>query len=135
MQQTVSAIKLSARDAVIISPNRMVFLQDASDAELRTEAREEKLLAISRDAEKKDREKIVEESGRSVLSFMQTFDCNLRCIYCYSKGGDKKDTLNPAIAKEIIDRTKEEEGNESVDIHLVGGGEPLLKMDVVEEIV
>ncbi|MCX6713466.1 MAG: SPASM domain-containing protein [Candidatus Vogelbacteria bacterium] len=58
---------------------------------------------------------------------MPTFDCNLRCVYCYANGGREKLCLNPILAWSAIDsvvsRTKDSK-DLPLAIYFVGGGEP-----------
>lgn len=67
---------------------------------------------------------------------MPTFDCNLRCIYCYAEGG-----LNPGkdlewdIAQTAIDLVLKnaEEKNKKTNLIFHGGGEPFQKIDFVKK--
>jgi uncharacterized protein len=71
----------------------------------------------------------------STIGLIPTFDCNLRCIYCYARGGDSKEVLLFTIATDAIKYIFEKEKNDSLKIDLVGGGEPLLYIDLVRDIV
>jgi len=56
-----------------------------------------------------------------------TFDCNLRCIYCYARSGERKIDMNWKTAKAAIDFIIENakvsgSGKSSLKFH--GGGEP-----------
>ncbi|MGB8656453.1 MAG: radical SAM protein [Candidatus Zixiibacteriota bacterium] len=71
-------------------------------------------------------EKEGEFSPDSVVLFT-TLDCNLRCIYCYSKGGEQSVNMTWQIAEKAIDfvirNAKLKEQEESfLEFH--GGGEP-----------
>lgn len=62
----------------------------------------------------------------SVVLF-PTFDCNLRCIYCYSKGGEIKGDLSWDIAKSAIDFVIQNAincGKKTIKLEFHGGGEP-----------
>jgi len=74
------------------------------------------------------------------LTIIPTFNCNLRCVYCYSNGGERPLNLEFEIAKKAIDliidnnlRTESKEAG--LGFH--GGGEPLLEenMDFVKRCV
>ncbi|MFA5259354.1 MAG: radical SAM protein [Candidatus Pacearchaeota archaeon] len=73
--------------------------------------------------------------------FLPTFDCNLRCIYCYSRAGEeKKDVIDFDYVKSGIDfivANAKELGQDLVKIDFHGGGEPLLpfQMDLVKKSV
>lgn len=77
----------------------------------------------------------LERSTVSTIGLIPTFDCNLRCIYCYARGGDSKEVMTYTLATNAIKHIHELEGNDSLKIDLVGGGEPLLYIDLVSDIV
>ena len=62
------------------------------------------------------------------VTLMPTFDCNLKCVYCYSKGGeDIGQDLSPEVARASIDLivgNAKEQGKERVHLGFHGGGEP-----------
>lgn len=117
---------------VLISENRISFISGVSSPELSKVTEEE--LKLIHEAPKPP----LTIFGPSI-SFMPTFDCNLRCIYCYSEGGRDKQYLDPRLARTAIDslalRTKEPKGK-PLTIYFVGGGEPFknfpLMFDVCE---
>lgn len=69
------------------------------------------------------------------LTFIVTEDCNLRCKYCYitHKASNKK--MNIDVAKKFIDYVL---NSEMVKQHAVTldfiGGEPMLEIDLIDEI-
>ncbi|VVB77876.1 Radical SAM superfamily protein [uncultured archaeon] len=74
------------------------------------------------------------------LTILPTFNCNLRCVYCYSNGGEKPITLDLEIARKAIDLltyniSKTNSKKASLGFH--GGGEPLLEenLDLVKRCV
>ncbi|NMB70509.1 radical SAM protein [candidate division WWE3 bacterium] len=70
----------------------------------------------------------------STIGLIPTFDCNQRCIYCYSKGGETCEIMPLDIAKDTIRYLKESEKQDVLKIHLVGGGEPLLNKQWIFEV-
>ena len=70
----------------------------------------------------------------SELVILLTRDCNLRCRYCYSSGGNSKESLKWPVAKAAIDfcfREKVRQKKKRFTIDFVGGGEPTLNWDVL----
>lgn len=69
----------------------------------------------------------------SELQLLLTRNCNLRCKYCYSSGGDSKKNLEWPVAKAAIDFTFNERfklNEKYFLIEFTGGGEPTLNWDV-----
>lgn len=61
------------------------------------------------------------------LVLFTTFDCNFRCIYCYSKGGERKLKMRWQTAKTAIDfvvKNAKINKREEVILEFHGGGEP-----------
>ena len=70
----------------------------------------------------------------SELVILLTRDCSLRCRYCYSSGGNSKESLKWPVAKAAIDfcfREKIRQKKKRFTIDFVGGGEPTLNWDVL----
>lgn len=72
------------------------------------------------------------------VTFLPTSDCNLRCAYCYADSGVKVVYLDAHAAKAAVDfvfanavaRTEKR-----VQVGFLGGGEPFLAWDLVQDIV
>jgi len=98
---------------------------------------ESDLAGLIKEAEEYEDNSYIETGNPSVstIGLIPTFDCNLRCIYCYARGGDSKEILSFTVATDAIRYIHETEGNDSLKIDLVGGGEPLLYIDLVGNIV
>ena len=64
------------------------------------------------------------------VTFMPTYKCNLKCVYCYSKGGEEIgndlewEVAKAAINLIIYNAEKNEMGKTTLGFH--GGGEPFL---------
>ncbi len=67
---------------------------------------------------------------KPVVVWNMTRRCNLNCVHCYAKAGEKQKTeeLITYQAKEVIDDL----ANYKVPVILFSGGEPLLREDLVE---
>ena len=113
-----------------ISEDRIVFAIDASAEEL------EGLLLEER-AYLPDSPETCSASQSTVsLGIIPTFDCNLHCGYCYARGGDSREVLNLDVGKTAIRSVIQEMSSEHIlDISLVGGGEPLLHMEIVDPLI
>ncbi len=65
-------------------------------------------------------------------------DCNLRCKYCFASKGDysgKRELMSSEVGKKAVDFLVENSGNmRNVEIDFFGG-EPLLAMETVKEVV
>lgn len=70
-----------------------------------------------------------EEYAPAGAVFLLTHKCNLRCDYCYSRGGERKETLETAIAEKAVDfavNNALEKGVETLNLLFHGGGEPTI---------
>ncbi len=81
----------------------------------KTETRDQKLWGFN------------EKFAPTAVTLFPTFDCNLRCVYCYSSGGLRQEVMSDHIAeaaiRTIVDNAiKLKTGSISVGFH--GGGEP-----------
>lgn len=113
----------------ILAPDQITFISNASKKEL--EEVMEEVYEETKDIEIDKPNKL-----HVSLALMPTYDCNLRCIYCYSQGGKTKETINFETAKKTIDYARKyNKEAKTLDLYLVGGGEPLLYIDKVKEIV
>jgi radical SAM peptide maturase (CXXX-repeat target family) len=71
------------------------------------------------------------------ISFFITEDCNLNCSYCYLPGKNDKHSMSFEVAKKGLDYflLNPELFPERLAILDFIGGEPLLKIDVIDQIV
>lgn len=72
------------------------------------------------------------------VTFLPTSDCNLRCIYCYADSGTTSRYLSPDVARSAIDlvcANAREKKVQRVQVGFLGGGEPFLAWDMIQEIV
>lgn len=72
------------------------------------------------------------ETHPRTLILWVTTDCNMRCVYCYAKGGDEKAYMGWDVAKHAIDLVAEETDQFKIQL---AGGEPLLNFGLCERIV
>ena len=73
-----------------------------------------------------------ERDGLSV-TFVPTLDCNLRCIYCYSRGGEQRDIMSPSMARKFLEKSYNPEKHRGVHLRFAGGGEPFLNFECIKE--
>ena len=70
------------------------------------------------------------------VTLLMTTDCNLRCLYCFAFGGEKKKRMKWEIAKSAVDYClKDIKKGESFNIIFHGGGEPTLAWNLLKKIV
>jgi len=128
----LDTVRINNRHLVLISKNRISFIHDVSEDEVDDVCAEERRV-IATDA---DASTTPIPLGPSI-AFMPTFDCNLRCIYCYAKGGEDKTKLSLTTAKHAIDWIVDKISTPvavSLTIYFVGGGEPFMNFEMMDEI-
>src|SRR3989344_1567143 len=76
--------------------------------------------------------KSIMDTKKASLTLLPTLDCNLGCIYCYSKGGENKINMTKNIAKSAINYIKSLSDSDSLELGFHGGGEPLLNFSTVD---
>lgn len=68
------------------------------------------------------------------VTLMPTYNCNLRCVYCYSHGGERVGhVMKFDVAKSAIDLVVQNNlkvGNKNINLGFHGGGEPLLRGNI-----
>ena len=70
------------------------------------------------------------------ITIIPTTSCNLRCIYCYSDGGNVAVDLEEQYAIDVFDSLMERYPNiHGLNLFFAGGGEPLLRIDIMKEIL
>lgn len=134
MIKTISIVKLTGfNNYAILSPGRIVFGLDATARELNNLIVEEEL-KIRENPDFKENNSQNIKSG-DTIGLIPTFDCNLSCNYCYSRGGETKEIIPFEIAQTAILSVRDNGSSDSLDIYLVGGGEPLLYPNLAKRIV
>jgi uncharacterized protein len=73
------------------------------------------------------------------VTFLPTFDCNLRCVYCYARSGElSQQQLSPNVARAAVDLIVQNAlaiGLKGIEVAFHGGGEPTLAWSLLTEIV
>lgn len=73
------------------------------------------------------------------VTIFPTFDCNLRCVYCYSSAGEQVGkNLEWEVAQGAIDfivENAQRKGKDSIQVGFHGGGEPFVAFDLVRRVV
>ncbi|MEM3556114.1 MAG: radical SAM protein [Candidatus Micrarchaeia archaeon] len=68
-----------------------------------------------------------------LLGLFLTSKCNLRCTYCYAKGGEIEKTMSFETAKKAIDFMNENFHSPFILFH--GGGEPTIEFKLMKKVV
>lgn len=132
----IDVVKISNGRYVLISENRINFISEIIDGDIKDIIKEEKGVIIQAQQNKivsKSKERI----NISSLGFIPTLDCNLRCIYCYSRGGEQKVYMDKKTAKSAIDAVimfRKNHKPNKILIYFVGGGEPFLNFECMKYI-
>ncbi len=64
-----------------------------------------------------------------LLYLAVTYDCNLRCVYCYARGGERKEYMSFSTAKRAVEKYCDS----GVKVQFTGG-EPLLNYRLVRKL-
>jgi len=123
------------KNYAIVTPHRIVYGLNASENELNNLIAEEKEQSIKADRSKDSKCNTKLQSAS--IGLIPTFDCNLKCIYCYAQGGEMKKTMSLETAKAAIEAIVSTQDNRcnQIDIYLVGGGEPLFPFELVRNTI
>ncbi len=125
-----SLVRLDDQNYAVILPNKILLITDASEDEIASLVKEERqnlhqeLLAAACIPLTTDE--------RLVISLLPTLDCNLRCVYCYARGGDDKIYMTKEIARGVIDAAKASSQLERLELNFAGGGEPFMNFGVMQ---
>lgn len=74
----------------------------------------------------------------SEIVLLPTTDCNLRCKYCYARGGEEKKYMSWELANAAVDFIFEESAKaktKGISIVFHGGGEPTLAFNIIQRVV
>jgi uncharacterized protein len=127
MELTVIKLPKENNYAIVV-PGQITYALNATRIELE-QVKEDVLKKYEKLIIKKDKSKCS-------MAIIPTFDCNLKCIYCYAKGGDSKEVISLNKVKKAINYVRNmNKLAECFDLYLVGGGEPLLYFDLILKIV
>ncbi|RKO66587.1 radical SAM/SPASM domain-containing protein [Desulfofundulus salinus] len=66
-----------------------------------------------------------------LLVLLVTGDCNLRCVYCYARGGESKRHMSWEVARHAVDYAAARSKSFKIQF---SGGEPLLNLPLVKEV-
>jgi len=124
----VDTVVLGEDSYALISPNKISFLSGANRDEVAQRIKAEKLhLTMLNITPTFDKE--IES-----ITFLPTLNCNLRCIYCYAKGGEQQTNLTEDLAKIALDDLASKTTG-TVQIDFAGGGEPFFNFKVMDYIL
>ncbi|MGB9802323.1 MAG: radical SAM protein [Desulfofundulus sp.] len=71
------------------------------------------------------------EEEIKLLVLLVTGDCNLRCVYCYARGGESKRHMSWEVARQAVDYAAARSPSFKIQF---SGGEPLLNLPLVKEV-
>jgi len=123
----IDVIKINKDAYVLIVPNKLIFLFDATEDDVRAIIEEEQNNIYDLEAQS-----CVDASFEAELTLIPTLDCNLRCIYCYARGGDDKIYMSKEVAKAAIDAIRKISDAQVLSLHFAGGGEPFVNFPVMD---
>lgn len=126
----ISILRIDRQNYAVILPNKIVFAVDASEDDIAALVQEERSNLESDNASIEHDH--LAPSHEASLTLLPTFDCNLRCIYCYARGGDDKVYMSKEIAKAAIDAVKGMSDAKKLTLHFAGGGEPFVNFEVMD---
>jgi len=115
----IDVVKINRDVCAVIGPNRIQFIKkDALDF-----------------VEWAHIDSIPKKKCKKTLSvtIVPTLDCNLSCIYCYSRGGESKINMAPSLATSFIKCLYASSVYEGIHLRFAGGGEPFLNFDCMKE--
>lgn len=78
------------------------------------------------------------------LAVFVTTKCNLRCTYCYARGGDSAKTISRDILRLAMEHffstinsstTHEKDRRKNINLSIHGGGEPTIEFAILKDIV
>jgi uncharacterized protein len=103
------------------------------------------ILIAPETTDKTDKRSMPHGSGSMThLTIFVTTKCNLRCSYCYARGGDSEKTIRREIWRPAMDYffsnlssgfTEGRTIRKSVNLAIHGGGEPTVEFTILKEIV
>lgn len=130
---SVDILNLGKSKFVVISPNRLEFCNNISSQELKQKVELGKQRLLKANNKKIGRYNPL--SGIANITILPTFNCNLRCIYCYARGGEKIITADKKTIRKFLDYARNLFRTKELKISFIGGGEPLLIFDLVKDAV
>ncbi len=126
----IDVLQVSKNNYAVIVPNKIVFAVDASQDDVKALVQEERNNPENEYASGAHTcLGAVEEASMTLLP---TFDCNMRCIYCYARGGDDQVFMPKQVAKGAIDAIRGTSNAQSLSLYFAGGGEPFLNFPVMD---
>ena len=129
--ESIDVLSVGNGQYVLISENRINFISEIENGSLQDVLREEVDLIELQEFEQEE-----VRIGPSI-AFMPTLDCNLRCVYCYARGGDDAIYMDLSLARMAIDnlvKSRKNYSQETLSIYFVGGGEPFLNFRCIKDV-
>ncbi len=76
-----------------------------------------------------------EQFSASSVSLFLTSACNLRCTYCYGRGGEHPQQMTWEMARSALDLAEQSRVGENLSVHFHGNGEPTLAFGLLKKCV
>lgn len=130
----ICIVSLSRKDYALTLPGKIIFALEANRKEVNSLITTEidvvsKYRRSSNIQDSQDKKKV------AALTLLPTMNCNLRCIYCYAKGGESQITMTSRTAISSLDALKKHSRAKSLNLKFAGGGEPFMRFEFMQEIV
>jgi uncharacterized protein len=128
---SVDIVEFEKNKYALINPDSISFISDIKDGDI------EQILEQEETNYNQSIYQSIEEKYFSIV-FLPTLDCNLRCSYCYSCGGDRKQMLSNDIAIQAINNLViniSDAKTYTLYLHFLGGGEPFLNFSCMKSVL
>ncbi|MFA5360375.1 MAG: radical SAM protein [Candidatus Paceibacterota bacterium] len=127
----VSMVSFSSKKYAIIEPNKIIFVVDSSEKQVEDLVKKEKAAFKKQFQSNSFLEK--RRQNLVALTLLPTRDCNLRCIYCYAKGGEYFTYMPLQVAFSSLDALAKNADGKDIILKFAGGGEPFMNFELMQK--
>jgi len=118
-------LKLKKNRFAIILQNKIVLIDEAHEHDI------ENILEYELKQYKEQYNTNENADKTSYITIMPTYDCNLKCIYCYARGGDEQKEFSLELAQASIRAIRKFSDASKLRIDFIGG-EPFLNFSIMD---